>query len=167
MQKFFIIVFLAGCLVACGNQTGPQRPTYHSGDTTQRVDSALLIMMQLNEKMSEEADRQLLKHADGYALWENGCWTKGWKEPATPLQEGEKVQLHMLVYSLDSTLLEDITQTITIGRNDNMEMLDEFLPQLERGSQLSVLVPWYMGYGTTGNEHVAPYINLRVELNIQ
>jgi len=164
MQKLFPILCLL-CLMSCG-KTQPQRPSYHNG-TLHREDSALVHLVQINEKMAEEADRQILHYANGYAQWESGIWTKGWTTPHSPLQEEEKVMLSMQIYDMDSTLLEDIHESAVVGKYDRMEGLSTMLQELERGQHISLLVPWYIGYGSTGNEHVAPYTNLRIELTIE
>jgi FKBP-type peptidyl-prolyl cis-trans isomerase len=67
----------------------------------------------------------------------------------------------------DSTLLEDIRETAQVGKYERMEALAALLSELHRGDSLSLLVPWYLAYGATGNEHVAPYSNIRIEIIVE
>lgn len=154
-------------LATCGNNTKPQIPTYHNGKTVTQ-DSALLTMLRVNEQMSAEADRQVLNYANGYSQWENGMWTRGYSNGKPMLREDESVMLGLRIFDLrDSTLLEDIRETVQVGKYERMEALATLLPELHRGDSLSLLVPWYLAYGATGNEHVAPYSNVRIEIIVE
>lgn len=152
--------------MACGNNK-PQIPTYHKGKTATQ-DTALLTLLRINEQMSAEADRQVLNYAAGYSQWENGMWTRGYRNEKTTLQENESVVLSLRIFDLsDSTLLEDIRETAKVGKYERMETLAALLPELHRGDSISVLAPWYLAYGATGNEHVAPYTNVRIEVIVE
>lgn len=153
------------CLVGCGKQQ-PQNPTYHSGHTPTREDSALIQLMEINTRMVEEADRQICQYAEGYTRRDIGAWTKGLPWNDRTLSEESRVRLNLRVYQLDSTLLEDITETVTVGQISRMEALADVVPEMNIGDTIEMLVPWYVGYGSTGNEHVAPYTNLRLKLSI-
>lgn len=165
-MRIVIYICLLLLLVACGGKTKPQQPTYHNG-WNRPGDSAVIQLVAINEKMANEADRQLAQHSAGYALWENGSWVSGWKEPEQPMRENERVRLQLQIYDMDDTLLEDILETVTVGQYDRMQALADILPEAQRGAKFSMLVPWYLGYGATGNEHVAPYTNLRIVVSIE
>lgn len=162
-MKYSWLILIAGIMMSCGGSTPPQQPSHRSGEAD-NVDSSLIMLMNLNSHMMEEADRQLLLYSKGFALRESGCWTRGLKVNDAPFATDERVTLHLSIYSLDGTLLEDITETVKVGQIDRMEALSEIVPELTDGDSITLLVPWYLGYGTTGNEHVAPYTNLQIEL---
>jgi hypothetical protein len=125
----------------------------------------MLRTLELNRHLAEEADRQLTRFAaDGYALTEAGYWAKGLKAADNPLQEGENVTLHLCLFLLDSTLVRDVRASFVVGKEQLPEAVNDALLQMERGSAASVIAPWYLAYGTTGNDNIPPYTNLRFEI---
>lgn len=164
MKKWCELLLVCALLVACG-KTQPQRPTFLHGE--ENADSTLLQAITMNQHMAEEADRQLLRYAEGYVLLEENIWVKGLCESAQPLPENELVSLHARFYSLDSVLLEDHRQEVTIGRIEDIQGVVTVVNKMARGDSVSLLVPWYEAFGSAGNQQVPPYENLRVELTIQ
>lgn len=156
-------------LSAC-QPTPPQIPSYRSstGRTHSSVDSALLGMLELNDRLRDEADRQLalLATAD-MAQEEEGYWIKGKHDIDTGLKDQERITLCMSIYDLDSTLLDDIEQDFVVGNTTTLPAISSALPMLHVGDSVTLLVPWYLGYGVTGNTHVPGYTNVRIEMTIQ
>lgn len=163
MRKNATLLLLLTVLTGC-YQKAPQIPSYRSGQSS-TADTSLLQAIEINRHLAEEADRQLARSVhEGYALTETGYWAKGLRYEESPLQEGQQVQLHLQVYQTDSTLLTDDRMTVTVGRTELPDAVTDALLQMNPHQQASLLVPWYLGYGSTGTPHVPPYTNLRIEL---
>ncbi|MCQ2348201.1 MAG: FKBP-type peptidyl-prolyl cis-trans isomerase [Paludibacteraceae bacterium] len=164
MQKLLIGICVGMLVAGCG-RTQPQRPTFlHEEPAT---DTTVLQTITMNQRMAEEADRQLIRYAEGYVLLEENVWVKGLDEATQPLTENELVSLHARFYSLDSVLLEDHQHEVTVGRIEDIQGIVSVVNKMERGDSVSLLVPWYEAFGSAGNGQVPPYENLRVELTIQ
>ncbi|MCR4663987.1 MAG: FKBP-type peptidyl-prolyl cis-trans isomerase [Paludibacteraceae bacterium] len=154
-------------LTSC-QRTAPQIPSYRSGRQEVRVDSSLIQAIETNQHLAEEADRALAIYADsGFAQQEPGYWSRGLVEADSTLETGSTVTLHRKVYSLDSVLLEDVTTEVTVGQSGETQAVSDALSQMERGQQVTLLVPWYLGYGATGSLTVAPYTNIRIEMTAE
>lgn len=169
MQRFLLILPFALLLSAC-QPTPPQIPSYRSstGRAQSSVDSALLGMLELNDRLREEADHQLalLATAD-MAQEEEGYWIKGKHDIDTGLKDQERITLCMSIYDLDSTLLDHIEQDFVVGNTTTLPAVSSALPMLHVGDSVTLLVPWYLGYGVTGNTRVPGYTNLRIEMTIK
>lgn len=162
----FLLALVA--LTAC-RPTAPQRPSYRSGQgaATNQVDSALLGMLELNERMREEADHQLAQIATaGMVREDGGFWVQGLHDIDEGLTDGTQITLHTMVYDLDSTLLRDDQRTMKVGSENLIPAVAEVLPMAHIGDTLTLLVPWYVGYGISGTNGIPGYTNLRIEMNI-
>ncbi len=165
-QPWVLLLSISFVLSAC-QPTAPQRPSYRSGAgyATTQVDSALLGMIQLNERMREEADEALTRTASPQMTREeSGYWIQGLHDIETGLQNGEHATIHWQVYTLDSVLLQDVKESIQVGQWNTLPALTQALPMLHRGDSVLLLVPWYLGYGVTGNQNVPGYANLAIRL---
>ena len=150
-------------LTACPSPQ-PQTLTYKNGETEQQEEQ-MAMLLQLNQHMAEEADRQLSRFVNaGYVQMENGCWVCGLKNVDEPLRNGDKTDVWIRVYLLDGTLVEDIHRTMTVGQEQTTQAVADLLPEMPRNGKVSMLVPWYIGYGTVGSEHIPPYTNMRMEI---
>lgn len=162
----FLLALVA--LTAC-RPTAPQRPSYRSGQgaATNQVDSALLGMLELNDRMREEADHQLAQIAtEGMVREDGGFWIQGLHDIDEGLADGTEITLHTLIYDLDSTLLRDDKCNFHVGQEHLIPAIVEVLPMAHIGDSLTLLVPWYAGYGVTGTNGIPGYTNLRIEMNI-
>lgn len=154
-------------LAACTPQQ-PQRPTFHGRGYEVKTDSALLQAMELNQHLAEQADRDLTRFAaEGYAQVELGYWAKTLRVVDQPLQADERVKVQMQVFLLSGQQVEQRDEWMTVGQIECMQAVADALEQMERGEHVSLMVPWYLAYGATGNEQVPPYTNLRVELTVE
>ena len=156
------------CLTSC-QHTGPQRPTYRSGrQEVPQTDSLLLQAIETNQHLAEEADRALTMYVDsGFAQQELGYWSRGMVTVDSVLATGSVVTLHRRVYTMDSVLLEDVTEPVTVGQANQIQAVSDALTQMQRGQEVTLIVPWYLAYGSTGTEAVAPYTNVRIELKVE
>ena len=166
-KRLFCLTVCCLLLAACGPQD-LQRPTFHGSRREVRVDSTLLQTIELNQHLAQEADRELTRYVEeGYAQCESGYWAKNLRVVDHPLQEDVSVTMQMQVFLLDGQQVEQIREQVVVGKVGRMQALADAVGQMERGQTVSLIVPWYLAYGATGNEHVPPYTNLRVELTIE
>lgn len=161
----------AALLIGC-HKTAPQRPT-RLGEV--KVDSTLLKMVALNERLANEADRVIIQwvkeQESEWAQLECGAWREKyraedvlWKE-GTPTK-GEKIRVTMIVRTLDGRMIENMEQTVTIGREENIpEAVLEILTEGFRQARL--VCPWYSGLGAQGDKHVNGYENIVIEVNAE
>lgn len=163
--KIIIWLGVIGVLCSCTPQTGAQSPSTRNGQRT-RTDTTLLHLIEINQHLAEEADRQVAQYSEGYALNEIGFWARGLKTVAQPLQEGEQVEMRISIYGLDSTLYESVAQTYTIGKIEHAQAVVEVLQEMEHGQHVSILAPWYVAFGGTGAHNVPPYTNVRIEIEV-
>lgn len=168
MQKGvnILLICMMGLLYSCTPKTGAQSPSTRNGHRT-RTDTTLLQLIEINQHLAEEADRQVARYSNGYVLNETGFWTRGLKQVDTPLTEGEHVDVLIAIYGLDSILYESVAQEQTIGKIEHAQAIVEVLSEMEHGQHVSVLAPWYVAFGGTGGHNVPPYTNVRIEIEVK
>ena len=169
-NRFWIIGLVALVLMGCG-RVDPQRPTQRKS-AAPTVDSTQLALMELNQRLTVAADDQLtqLAQQEGqFVFYERGTWVRtiDWGETENKVNPGEQCTVHMRVFSLNGTLYLDTEQTVTVGKNELPDAVDENLPEWHHGAQLVLLAPWYAAYGIQGKEPIPPYENLRIELAVK
>lgn len=164
------LVFVA-LLIGC-SKTAPQRPT-RLGE--EKVDSTLLKMVAMNERLANEADRVIIQwvkeQESEWAQLECGAWREKnraedalWKEGKPT--EGEKIRIQMIIRTLDGRMIEDIKQTITIGREEGIpEAVLEILTEGYRQARLAC--PWYSGFGAQGDKRVNGYENIVIDITAE
>ncbi len=161
-------------LTACGGggPQGPQRPA--NRDHRSQRDSDLVAMIQVNQRMAEEADREVIRYVQAdtvlrYAQCNQGAWVARTTEMPDNEQPkmGEPVQIHMLVYTLDGQdLLQDVEGEFTLGRGELPLGIEYALRELRRGEQGRILAPWHAAFGVDGADNIPPYSNVRIEITI-
>jgi len=163
-----LIAGMALMAVGCGNKTQPQRPTFLGQTAT---DSTSVNLMLMHQTMAEKADSQLAQMAtDEYVLMDENYWVKGLKgmaEDAPSIQEGEYVEVEIEIYDLKDNLLCVHQANVRMGQVDEIQAVVLVLPQMKRTMSVSMLVPWYLAFGSAGNTEVPPYENVRVELKVK
>ena len=165
--KCGIIVCLlsAFCFVSC-RKSVPQIPTRKNGKSI-KTDETVIQTIELNKKLAEEADLFLSYYAnEGYSQNETGYWTKNLKNKQSRLKKGEKVTAQIEIYSLDNRLYESRLCTIEAGQDQDIAAIGEVIACMDKGDSVSLIIPWYLAYGSTGNETIEPYSNLRIELTL-
>lgn len=160
------LMIAVGMLCGC-HRTGAQRPSYKNGPV-RPSDTAVVRLVETNRHMAEEADRALAHFAEeGYVMAESGYMVKSYAPVrGDSLREGETVTLFMQVRGIDSVLYRDVERQLTIGRIDEIQAVAEYIPGMQRGDSAEMIVPWYVGYGSLGNDIVPPYTNLIVKIKI-
>ena len=103
----------------------------------------------------------------GFAQQELGYWSRGMVQVDSALATNTAVTLRRRVYTLDSILVEDVTEIVTVGQANQMQAVNDALEQMTHGQEVTLIVPWYLAYGSTGTDAIAPYTNLRIELTVE
>jgi FKBP-type peptidyl-prolyl cis-trans isomerase len=73
----------------------------------------------------------------------------------------------MRVYTLEGKLLTDNKGTYAIGKNELPYAVDRNLREMHPGAKMRMYVPWYTAYGQSGTEHVPPFENVIIDLEIE
>ncbi len=155
-------------LAGCTQPRQPQRPSYRSGQVP-RQDTTLLTLIAINERLADEADRQvsayIREHAiDAYRL-ECGAWQVR-KEMAHTDALLKEFPLTMTVFGLDGTLLAQEDHVVRPNTEHLPMAVDEVLWTMQRGETTTLICPWYAAYGTTGTTAVPAYTNCIIEIQI-
>ena len=172
MKNICYSLFITLCLVACTHQA-PQTPSQRKGRAPQ-VDSAQLALLQLNQQLAEAADRELTALAQqqdsAFALYDAGTWMHisclGDETSQTP-QANEEWTIRMRIYDLKMHLLEDSEASYRIGKKELPQAVEENIGDLHHGAQARLLAPWYTAFGLRGSEHIPPYENVIIDLELR
>lgn len=168
--RVFVAVLSACVLAGCGGK-GPQIPSQRKGQAP-KEDSTTLAMMEMTMRMAEAADAELTRIAssqeDPYALYEANVWLyiqdRGDEELPSPEQS---CKLRMRTYSLDGQLLIDEEGTYHLHKNELPYGVESNIDELHPGGKARMYVPWYTAYGQQGTQHVPPYENVIIEIEVQ
>jgi len=167
MHKWFGAILTASLLTACGH-TQPQRPSFKGEPKT---DSVVVQLLTMNQQMADRADEQLAGIAtDEFVLMDEDYWVKGLypqKNQEKVLQESDYVKFEAQFFSLKGTLLTTHQAVAQLSKVNEIQALSLVLPLMQHHQHVTLLVPWYMAFGATGNKDVPPYENLRVELRVE
>ena len=155
---------MASCLLVGCQRTKPQAPSHHT-----EQDSAKVAMLLITQRLAEEADKELTQYAsqanDEYTLDDSGFWYKYKRRTdGNYWQKGEKALIHTQTFSLDGELLLDSKEQIEIGRGDVIPTSEDMLLMMRKNEASELLVPWYLAFGASGNENIAPYTNVRINI---
>jgi hypothetical protein len=164
-----IIWILLLLLVGCGRQS-PQRPSQRKGEEA-KVDTTQLALMDLNRQLAESADEQLYRwvqtQTEPYALYEQGTWVTVLHAGEGEIVPGEECSVHMRVYSLEGKVYYDTDQTAKPGKYEFPTAIDANITEWHHGASLKLAAPWYAAYGIKGTDHIPPYENVMIELDIR
>ena len=99
----------------------------------------------------------------------NGVWAyvidRG--DAEQPVLAGEECRLRMKVFSLSGKPYTDSDLTVRIGKYELPAAVDENITEWHHGAFVRMFVPWYAAYGIKGTDHIPPYENVIIELNIR
>jgi len=171
-QITILVGVIVMVLTACGPQA-PQIPSQRKGQTPP-LDTAQLALMELNQQLSETADKQLSDIVrtkdEPYAMYEGNTWAtiidKGDMDAPTP-KFGEEWTIHLIVYNLDEQLLMDSERTYSIGKRELPYAVDRNILEWHKGARIRMYAPWYSAYGMQGTEHIPPYENVIIDLELK
>ncbi len=170
--RLWVIGLVALLLCAC-TQQAPQRPSQRKGQAP-AVDSAQLALMEMNMRLAEAADQQVLQavqaQQEPYALYEAQTWMTILEQGDTQRPQpknGESCTVHMKVFNLDGKLLVDSEGSYRLGKGELPKGIDDNLPELYPGTKVRMYLPWYIAFGQQGTEHIPPYENVMIELDLR
>ena len=172
MKRIVGILVLVLMVTGC-RHTAPQTPSQRKG-AEPTVDSTQLALMELNQHLASTADMQLAQivqeQPERYALYEGSAWVtildRGDENSSMP-QPNEEWTVHMRTYDLDGRMLMDSEATYRIGKKELPQAVELTIAELYRGGKAKVIAPWYAAYGMQGNDYVAPYQNVIIELELK
>ncbi len=166
------VALVCSLLIACG-KVAPQRPSQRSGEKP-KEDSTTLALMEMNQRMAIEADKEVLAYAqkqeEAYSLMDiSNTWLlvqdKGEGDEA-PKKE-EQWEMHIRTKNLQGKLLCDEERAYTIGKDELPPCVEIATDELRHGERLVMVAPWYAAYGMHGNGIVPPYTNVILEIEIK
>lgn len=128
-----------------------------------------MALVLLNQRMAEEADKELIRYINGqtadYTLDTYGFWYRFTTRTDAPrLQKEQTVTVQARIYTLQDRLLADIEETVVVGKKQVIPAIEQMLPLLREGESCVLLAPWYTAFGAVGSDAVAPYTNVKIEL---
>ena len=148
----------------------------------QKADTTVLSLMEINQRMAEQADKELmalvdsLQKADGseFAQLSTGGWKKRRDAQAretAQYADSPRPPEHWLVriraYSLQGVLLKDVEGVYTIKHFDMPIAVEEAIDEMCEGETATIYAPWYTAYGMEGDKTVKPYANVRFEVTLK
>lgn len=171
-ERSIVVFLLLAVMAGCGHQA-PQTPSQRKGQAPQ-VDSAALALLQLNQQLAEAADRELTLLAQqqdsAFALYEAGTWmhivSLGDETTPTP-QSNEEWTIRLRVYDLQMHLLVDSEASYRIGKKELPQAVEENIGELHHGAQARLLAPWYTAFGLRGTDHIPPYENVIIDIELR
>ena len=167
-------------LSAC-HRTAPQSPSRRSSDGT-KVDTTVLSMMEINQRMAIHADRELLRVVDSVRAADHVDFAQmscgGWKMRRDSItrekslyedypRPNENWRVHILTYDLQGHMLMDTEKVYAIKHFDMPIAVEEAVEDMFEGEKTVVYAPWYTAYGFQGAHHVAPYTNIRFVVTLK
>ena len=113
MNKWWWLIGLGCVLAGCGKEVSPQRPAQR-GNEKAEPDSSLMRLIELNQRMANEADREVVHYvqadsAHQYAQCTQGAWVcrtakvEGSEHPKMT----ESYHAQMKIYTLKSSVVDD------------------------------------------------------------
>lgn len=127
--------------------------------------------MDLNRQLAESADEQLYRwvqtQTEPYALYEQGTWGTVLHAGEGEILPEEECSVHMRVYSLEGKVYYDADQTAKVGKYEFPTAIDANITEWYHGASLKLAAPWYAAYGIKGTDHIPPYENVMIELDIR
>ena len=167
-----IVGFVLMAVCSCG-RIGPQQPSQRKGEAP-KTDSTTLAVLELNKQLAIAADQQLTQLAqemeEPFALYEANTWMaildKGDIYGPFP-STNEYNLIHMRIYDLEGHLLLDSEGSYRICRHELPPCMDMNIRHLHKGAKAKLLAPWYQAYGLQGTEHIPPYTNVIIEIELK
>ncbi len=171
---------IAVALTACVPQA-PQRPSQRSGQQPE-PDSATLAMVELHQRLADAADVELnnyiRNHPGQWFAQDDGSWVMGVElQPDTKLQTRNTIySLRLVTRDLDGNLLSDVQGEYELGKCQLPSSVESTLNSKHQTSDTKhqtlstlnyiILAPWYVAYGSQGNEFINGYQNVTIEVYI-
>ncbi len=165
LSTIALILAFAGC-----TPQAPQRPSQRSGQTSPS-DSITLAMVELHQRLADAADielnRYIKEHPGQWFSQDDGSWwmrlqVTGDRQQVT----GDKLQIRLITRDLEGKLLSDVEGEYELGKCQLPEAVESVITLNFKLSTFNfkVLAPWYVAYGSQGNDAIPGYQNVIIEV---
>ena len=183
LSTIALIIAFAGCA-----PQAPQRPSQRSGQTP-KPDSMTLAMVELHQRLVDAADVELINyirnHPDQWISQNDGSWyspnlsaegaptntnnSKLSNQTATlhsTLSTLNSISLRLITRDLDGKLLSDVEGEYELGKCQLPEAVENVITTQLSTFNFKIAAPWYVAYGSKGNDAVPQYQNVIIEVYI-
>ena len=160
----FLVFVITLMLISCRKPV-PQLPSNKITDEN----NPELAMREMNKIMTQREDSaiQVLvnKQPVKYSKTRSGVWYNILqKTTADSLKTDSTVTFSYKMYDLNGQPIKEEKKTIKFGKKEVPTGLEEGLKMMRKGETIRLIVPWYLAYGISGNEGIAPYTSLIYEV---
>ena len=168
INYFILFVFIICFLLNSCKKPSPQLPS-NKGITT---DNSSVNLQNINKVLAAKEDSALevfvSKKHKTFKKNEIGFWYKIDKSGnGTEIKDSETCRFKYKLELLNGKVIQEDEKQITIRKRQVIIGLEEAIKILKRGDKATLIIPWYLAYGMTGNEPlVPPYTSLIYEINI-
>ena len=134
------------------------------------IDSSKVALQLANEKLILGEDSLIESYVNGAAMVLEKSGTGLWYKIYTTNnnrnvpKQVQQCKIAYKVLSLDNKVLFSETKTITIGKKQVINGIEQALLCMSSGDSAVLIVPWYIGYGTKGDKNVPAYTSVVVHL---
>jgi FKBP-type peptidyl-prolyl cis-trans isomerase len=162
LKTFSALALFFFTAIACTRQV-PQLPANKS-----TVDSSSLALQLANERLISGEDslvQNFISKANiDFQKSNSGLWYKIYniKTNQNKPEQGQSCKIDYKVFSLENKLLFSESKTFIIGKKQLVNGVEETFLYLSEGDSATAVVPWYIGYGMKGNQHISPYTSVVV-----
>ncbi len=169
LSTIALILAFAGC-----TPQAPQRPSQRSGQTSPS-DSITLAMVELHQRLADAADielnRYIKEHPGQWFSQDDGSWwmrQRGGEADRQKGGEAERLQIRLITRDLEGKLLSDVEGEYELGKCQLPEAVESVITLNFKLSTFNfkVLAPWYVAYGSQGNDAIPGYQNVIIEVYI-
>lgn len=168
LQAYFVfcVLVLFSGLTACKRQA-PQLPS----NKNIAVDTAVASLLTINQDLIHKEDSLLEIYVksknETFKRSEIGFWyKKNDSGNGNGIKNKAACNFTYKLSFLDGKVIENGRKSVIIGKKQLVTGLEEGLKLLHKGDIATFIIPWYLGYGMKGNEHIPPYTSLRYEVRI-
>lgn len=164
----FAFIVLCFCLLmsSCVKQA-PQLPSNKGVE----ADSSAVSLLKINSNLTAKEDSIIKKVAESKSSFkknELGFWYKIDKhETGKAINDSVECKYTYNLKLLNNKIIESGTNQIVIGQKKIVTGLEEGLKLMHKGESATFIIPWYLGYGMTGNKPlIPPYTSIIYEVKI-
>jgi FKBP-type peptidyl-prolyl cis-trans isomerase len=162
------ILFLCLGFISCKKQA-PQLPSNKNLVADSSSVSLLTINQDLAHKEDSLLEKRVISSGKAFKKSEIGFWYKiDQSGNGSKIKGKTSCSLSYRLILLNGKLIENKTTTIKFGKKQSTVGLEEGIKLLQQGDSATFIIPWYLGYGMTGNETtIPPYTSLVYHVRIQ
>ena len=163
-----ILILLLLVFASCGKQK-PQLPSnkqFANDSTTQ-------LLQEINRRLIAEEDTYLQEYVTAnypkMQKTEVGIYylPAGERNNEGSTINHDEINISYQLYDLNGTLLySTANQKFKFGKQELPVGLEQALKTVQRGDSSEFIIPWYLAYGSDGNEHISGFTSIRVQMSV-